>query len=806
MKEHVQKTGVRKYAGDDLIELQSEPLKAIQKFFEEYGMCIIQGCTVTPTENLYNITPGVVALSGTDADGNNTFKIVQFAGAEGVSLPVYLVLTYTVSTREYGDGKVKPIAYNYVASATVIRPEEGIPFLGIDESGGRRFVDAIALTRKLDKTGNGKDVTVTFAEAAERTNVASGEKLSILFGKIRKWFAGLADVAFSGKAADLTQDTNNRLVADTEKTGWNDKYTKTETDQKLKGKADSVHVHAIKNITNLQSKLDEKYPKTGFGNLSINASGIPVIKNNSSYAAFTATGVPVDILSIKENNDIYVGYRNSILHLLGTSVKNAAGDDFFHSGNLIPYALQDRGTEIPANSDLNDYKAFGSYFVEASQIAVTVKNTPWTTNGYRLIVQAGYGEKMWLYQIAYGSSEIAYRIANTALVFTEWRYVSDKASMYAALSNKANTNHTHYSLEPKQIAENADLNSYLTPGMYYCLNNRIAATLKNCPTQYAHALLVEKHVGVKQIVSEYITGVFRIFVRNYYSIDKVWGAWQRVYTTVDKPTPAEIGAEPAFSKNTAFNKSFGTADGTVAQGNHTHYNLEPKPISGNSDLNDYVMPGMYYCSADATVATLLNIPSRHAFSLFVEKHAGIKQTLTEYMRSPFQIFVRNKYSNEWGPWQRIYTTTDKPTPAEIGAAATSHTHPYEPAFSKNTAFNKNFGTTAGTVARGNHTHSGVVRFVAQYRIDGSSTGAQPYKMSGDEVLLDVARSGVGKYGIRHNMNTLNYIVILDGNLTTNQQKPAKVSLMEQNSLLISVVCSDNETPKDSSFYITILRY
>lgn len=314
-----------------------------------------------------------------------------------------------------------------------------------------------------------------------------------------------------------------------------------------------------------------------------------------------------------------------------------------------------------------------------------------------------------MYQIAFGSSEIAYRIANSALVFTEWRYVSDKASLYTALSEKADKTHTH-------------------------------------------------------------------------------------------------PYEPVFSKNTAFNKNFGTTAGTVAQGNHTHYSLEPKLINGNSDLNDYVVAGMYYCSADVTVATLLNCPSRNAFSLFVEKHAGIKQTLTEYMRSPFKIFVRNKYGDAWGAWQRIYTTIDKPTPAEIGAAAASHTHPYEPAFSKNTAFNKNFGTAAGTVAQGNHTHSGVVRFVAQYRIEGSSNGTKLYKMSGDNVLLDVIRAGVGSYGIRHNMNTLDYIVILDGNLTTSQQKPAKVSLMEQNNLLISVVCSDNETPKDSSFYITILRY
>ena len=32
-------------------------------------------------------------------------------------------------------------------------------------------------------------------------------------------------------------------------------------------------------------------------------------------------------------------------------------------------------------------------------------------------------------------------------------------------------------------------------------------------------------------------------------------------------TPASIGAEPAFTKNNAFNKNFGTAAGTVCQGN-----------------------------------------------------------------------------------------------------------------------------------------------------------------------------------------------------------------------------------------------
>ncbi len=710
MKEHVQKTGVRKYAGDDLIELQAGPLKAIQKFVEEYGMCIIQGCTVVPSGNLYNITPGVVALSGTDADGNNTFKIVQFAGAEDVSLPVYLILTHTVSTREYGDGKVKPIAYNYVASPTVIRPEEGVMFLEITESGGRRFVDAIALTRKLDKTGNGKDVTVTFSEAAERTNIATGEKLSSIFGKIRKWFADLKTVAFSGKAADLTQDTNNRLVADTEKTGWNDKYTKAETDAKLKDKANSTHSHTIENITSLQVELDKKYPKTGFGNLTFNSTGIPIIKNSSSYAGFTAAGTPVDILSIKENNDVYAGYRNSILHLLGTSVKNAAGNDFFHSGNLIPYALQNRGTKIPDGSDLNDYKEFGSYFVEASQFAATIKNTPWTTNGYRLIVQAGYGEKMWLYQIAYGSSEIAYRIANTALVFSEWRYVLDRDTLYRRLSEKADKTHTH-------------------------------------------------------------------------------------------------PYEPVFSKNTAFNKNFGIIPGTVAEGNHTHHSFEPKYIGNNVDLNNYTSPGMYYCPSDAVVKTWSNCPTNRACCLFIEKHAGIKQTLTEYMSGTFRMFVRNYYAPAWGSWQRIYTTIDKPTAAEIGAAAASHIHPYEPAFIKNTAFNKNFGTTAGTVAQGNHSHAGMLKLKARYKITGSPSICNKFIYVGDDIISNIIRKGVGNYSIYLNMNNYDYVLILTGEHTNDSsQNPIKITLEEQNTTFFEVKCSYGTTLKDSAFWVTVLTY
>ena len=58
----------------------------------------------------------------------------------------------------------------------------------------------------LDKVPNvaTNDQTPTFTEAATRVNITSGETLSTLFGKIKKFFADLKTVAFTGSYTDLS--------------------------------------------------------------------------------------------------------------------------------------------------------------------------------------------------------------------------------------------------------------------------------------------------------------------------------------------------------------------------------------------------------------------------------------------------------------------------------------------------------------------------------------------------------------------------------------------------------------------------
>ena len=63
---------------------------------------------------------------------------------------------------------------------------------------------AADLSDYLQKTGDGSNVTATFTEASARENIVTGEKLSTLFSKIKKFFTDLKTVAFSGSFTDLS--------------------------------------------------------------------------------------------------------------------------------------------------------------------------------------------------------------------------------------------------------------------------------------------------------------------------------------------------------------------------------------------------------------------------------------------------------------------------------------------------------------------------------------------------------------------------------------------------------------------------
>ena len=72
---------------------------------------------------------------------------------------------------------------------------------------------ATAGTDYVAPDGDGSNVTAAFTETSTRVNIATGEKLSVLFGKIAKWLGDLKALAFKDKVAksDLAEDVQTSL-------------------------------------------------------------------------------------------------------------------------------------------------------------------------------------------------------------------------------------------------------------------------------------------------------------------------------------------------------------------------------------------------------------------------------------------------------------------------------------------------------------------------------------------------------------------------------------------------------------------
>ena len=165
----------------------------------------------------------------------------------------------------------------------------------------------------------------------------------------------------------------------------------------------------------------------------------------------------------------------------------------------------------------------------------------------------------------------------------------------------------------------------------------------------------------------------------------------------------------------------------VSVKNHTYTD-----IPSNSNLNSYTDPGWYRCSTNATAKTVSNSPTDNAFVMIVNTHAGTNQIVIEYMTSAFHIWTRNYYSNTWGSWAEIYTTIQKPTASEIGAAASSHNH---------AASNITSGTLA--VARGG---TGITSNPSMLVNLGSTSAASVFAASprpGVTGTLPISRGGTG---------------------------------------------------------------
>lgn len=151
---------------------------------------------------------------------------------------------------------------NDAGYGTYTKPAAGIPksdlasgvqaSLGKADTALQKHQD---ISGKLDKTGDASTTTVAFSAASARENVKTGEKLSVIVGKIAKWFADLKTVAFTGSYNDLA---NKPTIPDV--SGKQDKLT-AGTNITISGNTisakDTTYGNASASVAGLMSAADK---------------------------------------------------------------------------------------------------------------------------------------------------------------------------------------------------------------------------------------------------------------------------------------------------------------------------------------------------------------------------------------------------------------------------------------------------------------------------------------------------------------------------------------------------------------------
>lgn len=272
--------------------------------------------------------------------------------------------------------------------------------------------------------------------------------------------------------------------------------------------------------------------------------------------------------------------------------------------------------------------------------------------------------------------------------------IANITNLQSALDGKAPTTHEHNFL---RVSDTRNENP--TPNNDGFKKNSVAFDFKsaakiNSPTNNTYVGLMSFAPWSKtsggngyQMAFGYINNTMpKLMLRTADLEATTWGAWYKVYTSADKPTLSELGAAASsHTHNYAGSSSAGGAansaiklatartingisfDGTK---NIEIPNNYSKQLT-SEDLNTLLTPGNYFAAGGNTVK---NKPSSvENFGLVMYKTAAghIAQKLHG---SNNIIYYRRHDGTSFNSWSEIYSSVNKPTPSEIGAAASSHSH------------------------------------------------------------------------------------------------------------------------------------
>lgn len=427
MKRHLQKTGVRKFFGQDLVDLQAEPLKALDTFFAQYGACIVQGCEVEPLENdTFNIASGLVAIEATDPETNMTaIKVMPFGGAEGVALPLYLTAKITIEERVYVDGKVKPVAYDFQAVASGV--ELQTPFITISAESNNRFVDVLQDDKHSFITATERNKWNAILQTAkDYADSISSTKVEATLRSAKEYTDGeIAGVQNEMEVADATTLRTAKDYADTIVAALVDNTPEAlDTLQEL--------ATALGNNPNFATDVLQAIgERATMAQVNAALAGKANTSDVNNALAQKADIPKAPWFGINMGNCTLLNHNDSgVLKWQHKNVNGVFIDDIvYHSGNFNPASKVNTTQNLPTGYDLNSLEVTGTYDVLAPA------NSPISGWAYVDVIRHTQADK-WLSQTLYSfnNSSTYHRVATGGGNWSPWVQLYHSGNLPARLA------------------------------------------------------------------------------------------------------------------------------------------------------------------------------------------------------------------------------------------------------------------------------------------------------------------------------------------------------------------------------------
>ena len=253
------------------------------------------------------------------------------------------------------------------------------------------------------------------------------------------------------------------------------------------------------------------------------------------------------------------------------------------------------------------------------------------------------------------------------------------------LAKKADSSHTHSYLPLTGGTVSGAITSTIGGGQGgFIISNSTARTMLYASSNVGEHIFGGNNDGTNQVKDFVRVGTSKL---KYETGGNVYD----IYHAGNKPSLSALGAAAASHGHT-----------NMVQGDNAS-----RTTDQNGNANDITQSGFYRPSN--TASTTNPFPDGMHSHILHGQHPS--STYAYQIGVPFvthnKIYFRSHNGTSWSSWNKIYHSGDKPTPADIGASASGHTHSYLP-LSGGTLTNGNFG--ALTITRSGSANGASIKF------------------------------------------------------------------------------------------------